>query len=160
MAPRWVDFGTGVDGQPENFAPAPLAADEPAIIYYTSGSTGKPKGVTHASRALFAWRVSAWYWPALTASDLMWCTTDTGWSKAGTSILFGPWSCGSAVLFYNGRFDAQKRFELLEKYRISVFCAAATELRQLVLQDIRGRDLSSLRLAISAGETVARPGIR
>ena len=22
--------------------------------------------------------------------DLMWCTTDTGWSKAGTSILFGP----------------------------------------------------------------------
>jgi acyl-coenzyme A synthetase/AMP-(fatty) acid ligase len=153
-APGWVDFGTGVDGQSENFAPAPLAADEPAIIYYTSGSTGKPKGVTHASRALFAWRVSAWYWPALTASDLMWCTTDTGWSKAGTSILFGPWSCGSAVLFYNGRFDAQKRFELLEKYRVSVFCAAATELRQLVLQDIRGRDLSSLRLAISAGETV------
>jgi acyl-coenzyme A synthetase/AMP-(fatty) acid ligase len=153
-APGWVDFGTGVDGQPESFAPAPLAADEPAIIYYTSGSTGKPKGVTHASRALFAWRVSAWYWPALTASDLMWCTTDTGWSKAGTSILFGPWSCGSAVLFYNGRFDAQKRFELLEKYRVSVFCAAATELRQLVLQDIRGRDLSSLRLAISAGETV------
>jgi acyl-coenzyme A synthetase/AMP-(fatty) acid ligase len=153
-APGWVDFGAGVDGQSENFAPAPLAADEPAIIYYTSGSTGKPKGVTHASHALFAWRVSAWYWPALTASDLMWCTTDTGWSKAGTSILFGPWSCGSAVLFYNGRFDAQKRFELLEKYRVSVFCAAATELRQLVLQDIRGCDLSSLRLAISAGETV------
>ena len=153
-APGWVDFGTGVEGQPGSFAPAPLAAAEPAIIYYTSGSTGKPKGVTHASRALFAWRVSAWYWPALTASDLIWCTTDTGWSKAGTSILFGPWSCGSAVLFYNGRFDAQKRFELLEKYRVSVFCAAATELRQLVLQDIRGRDLSSLRLAISAGETV------
>ena len=153
-APGWVEFDAGIDAQSENFVPVPLAADEPAIIYYTSGSTGKPKGVTHASHALFAWRVSAWYWPALSASDLMWCTTDTGWSKAGTSILFGPWSCGSAVLFYNGRFDAQKRFELLEKYRVSVFCAAATELRQLVLQDIRGRDLSSLRLAISAGETV------
>ena len=153
-APGWVEFDAGIDAQSENFVPVPLAADEPAIIYYTSGSTGKPKGVTHASHALFAWRVSAWYWPALSASDLMWCTTDTGWSKAGTSILFGPWSCGSAVLFYNGRFDAQKRFELLAKYRVSVFCAAATELRQLVLQDIRGRDLSSLRLAISAGETV------
>jgi acyl-coenzyme A synthetase/AMP-(fatty) acid ligase len=153
-ADGWVEFTSGVAKQSDDFAPAALAADEPAIIYYTSGSTGKPKGVTHASRALFAWRVSAWYWPALTASDVMWCTTDTGWSKAGTSILFGPWSCGSTVLFYNGRFDARKRFELIEKYRVSVFCAAATEFRQLVLQDVRGRDISSLRLAISAGETV------
>ena len=153
-ASGWVELNAGLVGQSDRFVPASLAIDEPAIIYYTSGSTGKPKGVTHASRALFAWRVSAWYWPALTASDLMWCTADTGWSKAGTSILFGPWSCGSAVLFYDGRFDPQKRFELLEKYRVSVFCAAATELRQLVLQDVRGRDLSALRLAISAGETV------
>ncbi len=153
-ADGWREFTAGIANQPDDFAPVPLAADEPAIIYYTSGSTGKPKGVTHAARALFAWRISAWYWPALTASDVMWCTTDTGWSKAGTSILFGPWSCGSTVLFYNGRFDARKRFELIEKYRVSVFCAAATELRQLVLQDIGGCDISSLRLAISAGETV------
>jgi acyl-coenzyme A synthetase/AMP-(fatty) acid ligase len=153
-ADGWIEFNAGITNQPDDFAPVPLAAEEPAIIYYTSGSTGKPKGVTHAARALFAWRISAWYWPALTASDVMWCTTDTGWSKAGTSILFGPWSCGSTVLFYNGRFDARKRFELIEKYRVSVFCAAATELRQLVLQDIGGCDISSLRLAISAGETV------
>src|ERR1700730_8927334 len=153
-ADGWREFSAGIAKQSDDFAPVPLAADEPAIIYYTSGSTGKPKGVTHAARALFAWRISAWYWPALTASDVMWCTTDTGWSKAGTSILFGPWSCGSTVLFYNGRFDARKRFELIEKYRVSVFCAAAPELRQLVLQDIGGCDISSLRLAISAGETV------
>src|SRR5262249_1377806 len=121
---------------------------------YTSGSTGKPKGVTHTSRALFAWRVVAMHWPALTPSDLMWCTADTGWSKAGTSILFGPWSCGSAVLFSNGRFDPKRRFDLLATYQGIVFCAAATELRQLVLQDVHPYDLSALRLAISAGETV------
>ena len=139
------------------FAPElwqPERAFSVAIIFYTSGSTGKPKGVTHANRALFAWRVSAWYWPALTVSDLMWCTADTGWSKAGTSILFGPWSCGSAVLFYNGRFDPKRRFELLSKYRVTVFCAAATDLRQLVLQPVSAYDLSALRLVISAGETV------
>ena len=94
------------------------------------------------------------HWPALTSSDLMWCTADTGWSKAGTSILFGPWSCGAAVLFYNGRFDPKRRFELLAKYRVTVFCAAATELRQLVIEDVHPYDLSALRLAISAGETV------
>jgi acyl-coenzyme A synthetase/AMP-(fatty) acid ligase len=156
--PDWVDFSNGMSASSDRFEPEQLGAEEPAIIFYTSGSTGKPKGVTHANRALFAWRVSAWYWPALTESDLMWCTADTGWSKAGTSILFGPWSCGSAVLFYNGRFDPKRRFELLSKYRVTVFCAAATELRQLVLEPVDAYDLSALRLVISAGETV-NPGI-
>jgi acyl-coenzyme A synthetase/AMP-(fatty) acid ligase len=153
-AQGWTELEQGLAGCSDRFAPARLEADEPAIIFYTSGSTGKPKGVTHASRALFAWRVVATHWPALTSSDIMWCTADTGWSKAGTSILFGPWSCGTAVLFYNGRFDPRRRFELLAKHRVTVFCAAATELRQLVLQDVQPYDLSALRLAISAGETV------
>ena len=84
----------------------------------------------------------------------MWCTADTGWSKAGTSVLFGPWSCGARVLLYDGPFDASRRLELLERYRVSVFCAAATELRQLVFEDTAGRDLSALRRTVSAGETL------
>ncbi|MGE0853163.1 MAG: acyl-CoA synthetase [Hyphomicrobiaceae bacterium] len=150
----WTDFAQALEGAPDRFEAAGMAADDPAIMYYTSGSTGKPKGVTHGARSLFSWRVSAWYWPALTERDIIWCTADTGWSKAGTSILFGPWSCGSAVLFYNGRFDARKRFELLSEYRVTVFCAAATEFRQLMLEDPSAFDLSALRLCISAGETV------
>jgi acyl-coenzyme A synthetase/AMP-(fatty) acid ligase len=150
----WTDFDRALAAASPDFSPAALAADEPAIIYYTSGSTGKPKGVTHAARAIFAWRVSAWYWLTLTERDLMWCTADTGWSKAGTSIIFGPWSCGSAVLFYNGRFDPEHRLQLLERYGVTVFCAAATELRRLVHLDIGRYDLRKLRLAVSAGETV------
>jgi acyl-coenzyme A synthetase/AMP-(fatty) acid ligase len=150
----WTDFDTALAAASPDFSPAALPADEPAIIYYTSGSTGKPKGVTHAARAIFAWRVSAWYWLTLTERDLMWCTADTGWSKAGTSIIFGPWSCGSAVLFYNGRFDPEHRLQLLERYGVTVFCAAATELRRLVHLDVGRHDLRTLRLAVSAGETV------
>jgi acyl-coenzyme A synthetase/AMP-(fatty) acid ligase len=150
----WTDFDAALAAASPDFSPAALPADEPAIIYYTSGSTGKPKGVTHAARAIFAWRVSAWYWLTLTERDLMWCTADTGWSKAGTSIIFGPWSCGSAVLFYNGRFDPEHRLQLLERYGVTVFCAAATELRRLVHLDIGRYDLRKLRLAVSAGETV------
>ena len=150
----WLDFDAALAGQPDRFAPAAVGIEDPAILYYTSGSTGQPKGVTHAARSLFAWRVSAWYWLTLTERDLMWCTADTGWSKAGTSILFGPWSCGAAVLFYDGPFEPRRRFELIERYGVTVFCAAATELRRLILEDISGFDLSRLRLAVSAGETV------
>jgi acyl-coenzyme A synthetase/AMP-(fatty) acid ligase len=153
-AEGWHELGTALAAASDDFAPVPLGAEEPAIMYYTSGSTGHPKGVLHGSRALFAWRVSAWYWLDLHADDVMWCTADTGWSKAGTSILFGPWSCGSSVVFHHGRFDPKRRLEILERHRVSVFCAAATELRRLVQEDAGAWDLSALRLTVSAGESV------
>ncbi len=154
----WIDFDNVLADQPKTFAAPEIKSEDPAILYYTSGSTGKPKGVLHASRAIFTWRVSAWYWLDLHEDDTIWCSADTGWSKSGTSVLFGPWSCGAAAFTYDGPFDPETRLELLERYKVTVFCAAATELRHLILQNFSGRDLSSLRQTVSAGESV-NPGI-
>lgn len=150
----WTAFPAADAADVGEVLPARLGAGDPAILYYTSGSTGGPKGVTHAAQAVFAWRFSAEFWLSLDPGDVMWCTADTGWSKAGTSILFGPWSRGATVVFYDGPFEARRRFEILERYRVTCFCAAATELRRLVLEDLTGFDLSHLRLTVSAGESV------
>jgi acetyl-CoA synthetase len=150
----WTDFTQGLSQQPKEFAPPTIRAEDPAVLYYTSGSSGDPKGVLHSSRALFAWRVSAWYWLTASPDDLIWCTADTGWSKAATSILYGPWSCGATALFYDGPFDAEMRLDLLEKYKVTIYCAPSTELRHLLPLDLTGRDLGALRQTISAGESV------
>jgi acyl-coenzyme A synthetase/AMP-(fatty) acid ligase len=124
------------------------------MMYYTSGSTSSPKGVLHAARAIYAWRGSGADWLGLTPEDRIWCTADTGWAKAGTSILFGPWSLGACSFIYDGPFNAAKRLQLLEKHKITLYCAPATELNRLAGEDIGSYDLAALTKTTTAGEAV------
>lgn len=151
--PNWISSNQA-DRLPDSFPSPTTRINDPAILYYTSGSTGSPKGVTHSGMALWAWANSAIHWLGLNERERVWCTADTGWSKAGTSILFGPWSQGAAVLMYDGPFDPSYRLTLLQKYDITCFCAAATELRQLVVEDFSNVSLPHLRTTVSAGESV------
>jgi acetyl-CoA synthetase len=150
----WLDWTSELSRASETIEPAIVGAEDPAIMYYTSGSTGHPKAVVHAARAIYAWRVSAIYWLDLRPGEVIWCTADTGWSKAGTSIIFGPLSCGACSFFFDGPFVPKERLALLRKHQVTVYCAPGTELSRVV-SEIRGRsDLGRLRRVVTAGEAM------
>lgn len=148
----WLDYAQLVDRGAEKMTAENVWAEDPAIMYYTSGTTGHPKAVVHASRAIYSWRQTAYCWIDSKPQDLHWCTADTGWSKFGTSMVFGPWSWGTSLLMYDGPFDPEQRFHFLQKHHATTFCAAPTELRLMVQLNISRYDLSSLRHSVSAGE--------
>lgn len=150
----FYDYDAEMDAASDDFTAERFPMKHPAAIYYTSGTTGNPKGVTHACRSLYAWRAQSQYWHDLGPDDLIWCTADTGWSKAGTAVIWGPWSNGAAALFHDGGFDPETRLALLARHKVTVYCAAATELRQMIYADVAAHDLSALRHTVSAGETL------
>jgi acyl-coenzyme A synthetase/AMP-(fatty) acid ligase len=153
-AEGWLNYSDALAAAELPFEPAVVGAEDPAIMYYTSGSTGGPKGVMHAARALHAWRYSAIYWLDLTPADTIWCTADTGWSKAGTSILFGPWSCGARVFLYDGPYEPRLRLAELVRNHVTVYCAPGTELSR-VADEAKCVSGLCIRRAVSAGEAVS-----
>ncbi len=153
-APGWLDWEHELANASDMTEPAAVKADDPAIMYYTSGSTGHPKGVVQAAHAVYAWRVSAIYWLDLRPGEVIWCTADTGWSKAATSILLGPLSCGACSFFFDGPFDPKNRLALIRKHGVTVYCAPGTELTRVVNEVSSRGDLGRLRRVVTAGEAL------
>ena len=65
---------------------------------------------------------------------------------------FAPWSVGATVFsFYQSRFNAAQQLAMLEKYKITTFCAPPTALRMLILEDLKSYSFN-LRECVAAGE--------
>ena len=141
--------------------PVPLDSEHPLFILYTSGSTGKPKGVLHttAGYLLGTTMTSRWVFD-LKEDDTYWCTADIGWITGHSYICYGPLSNGATVVMYEGapNWPDEGRFwEIIEKYRVSIFYTAPTAIRAFIKwgdQWPEKHDLSSLRLLGSVGEPI------
>ncbi|HEY4308045.1 MAG TPA: acetate--CoA ligase [Pirellulales bacterium] len=139
----------------------PLDSETPLFILYTSGSTGKPKGIKHttAGYQLFTKKTTEWVFD-IRDEDVYWCTADCGWITGHSYVVYGPLSCGATVLMYEGapNWPDEGRFwEIIERYRVSIFYTAPTAIRSFIKWGDRwvdGHDLSSLRLLGTVGEGI------
>ncbi|MCG0041062.1 hypothetical protein LV454_29205, partial [Escherichia coli] len=61
--------------------------------------------------------------------DIVWATAAPGWQKWVWSPFLAVLGSGATGFVYHGRFKAEKYLELLNRYKINVFCCTPTEYR-------------------------------
>jgi acetyl-CoA synthetase len=139
----------------------PLDSENPLFILYTSGSTGKPKGILHTTAGynLYVKKTFEWVFDHRD-EDVFWCTADIGWVTGHSYIVYGPLAAGATVVMYEGapNWPDEGRFwEIVEKYRVTIFYTAPTAIRAFIKWGdhwVDRRDLSSLRLLGTVGEGI------
>jgi acetyl-CoA synthetase len=149
----WLSFDEMIAKADPNEDKVPITADDPMTINFTSGTTGNAKPVVHKHRWMYCHnRVTARYWWDATEEDVIWATTAPGWAKWYWSPIGVGLTTGASQLMYNGRFDAERYLELLEKYKITKLCATPTEYRLFAQLPDMARYKLVLKDALSAGE--------
>jgi len=145
----------------ETCEPELMNAEDPLFILYTSGSTGKPKGVVHSIGGyLLHVSLTHKYVFDIHDDDIYWCTADIGWVTGHSYIVYGPLANGATSLMFEGvptYPDAGRFWQIVEKYKVTVFYTAPTAIRALIrLGDEwpNKYDLSSLRVLGSVGEPI------
>ncbi len=141
--------------------PEHMNAEDTLFILYTSGSTGKPKGVLHTTAGyLLHTSITHKYIFDIHDDDLYWCTADIGWVTGHSYIVYGPLANGATSLMFEGvptYPDAGRFWQIVEKYKVTVFYTAPTAIRALIMKGAEWPnkyDLSSLRVLGTVGEPI------
>ena len=128
--------------------------EDMAFICYTSGATGNPKGAVHLHRSVPGNDPSVIFWQQGRNDDLLAHTGELSWVfPLGNGFLF-PWRWGFSTFIYDGSFNPERWFELLEKYKITNLASVPNAYNMfLSVGNVEKKyDLSSLRHCVSAGE--------
>ncbi|QPF93819.1 benzoate-CoA ligase family protein [Bradyrhizobium commune] len=142
------------DASPE-FNAVDTASDDICLIAFTSGTTGDPKGTMHFHRDMLA--VCDGY----ARNILRAAQNDRFVGSAPLAFTFGfggvlfPMHIGASFVVLE-KTTPDDILNAIEQYKITVCFTAPTAYRAMIGK-LPGRDISSLRKCVSAGETLPKP---
>jgi benzoate-CoA ligase family protein len=140
----------------DSFDAVPTHRDDPAIWLFTSGSTGKPKAAVHLHHD-FAYNTECYAKRVLRMreDDVTLSAPKLFFGYAtGTNLMF-PFAVGATAVLFPEKATPERLFELIERHRPTVLTSVPTMINKMVeYPESAARDLSSLRVCISAGEAL------
>ncbi|ROS44153.1 acyl-CoA synthetase [Amycolatopsis thermoflava] len=146
------DFSAELDAGYPVTPMADTAADETAVVMFTSGTTSEPKGCVIPHAGVIS--LLPWFDHSVTAGerDLLFTTTDPGWSFGLLSTGAAPMVRGVARVMYTGDFDPDAWLDVVEREGVTCLTSVPTAYRRLVVAAAERGIPSSVRCAVSAGE--------
>ena len=156
----WHSFEKGVEEASDVFerpdGDQKTTINDNMLLYFTSGTTGNPKMVCHNFAYPLGHIPTAAYWHNVKDDGLHLTVADTGWGKAVWGKLYGQMIAGTGIFIYDysSRFEPSDLLKMVEKYKITTFCAPPTIYRFFIKADLSKFDLSSLTHCTTAGEAL------
>lgn len=155
----FCSFDKDIEGFSTEF-PRPTGEDavyahDTLLNMFTSGTTKHPKMVSHNHLYPLGHYITAKYWHNVKMDGIHFTVSDTGWGKALWGKIYGQWLSETCIFVYDfDVFSADNIMRLVEKYKITTFCAPPTLYRILVKMDMSKYDLSSVTCFTTAGEAL------
>ncbi len=143
--------------KPVGFDAVQTGRDDVALLGFTSGSTGEPKATMHFHRDLLI--IADGYAREIldvTPEDVFVGSPPLAFTFGLGGLAIFPLRFGAAATLLE-QATPPKMIEIVEKYRATVCFTAPTAYRVMLRAMDEGADLSSLRAAVSAGETLPAP---
>jgi 2-aminobenzoate-CoA ligase len=139
----------------EAFSAADTSRDDVCLIGFTSGTTGEPKGTMHFHQDLLA-ICDAYGARVLKASpdDRFIGSPPLAFTFGLGGLVLFPMRIGAAMVLPDKTSPADL-IDAIERHRASVSFTAPTAYRAM-LDKLDGRDISSLRICVSAGEALPK----
>jgi benzoate-CoA ligase family protein len=139
---------------PDSWQNFPTHRDDPAIWLFSGGTTGRPKAAVQPHRSYvnscecYARNILCY-----TEDDVTLSVPKLYFGYAMGSNLFFPFAAGATSVLFDERCTADVIFGRIARHRPTILIAVPTMINQMVShRDASRQDLSSLRLATSAGE--------
>ena len=143
--------------KPVKFKAFATKNDDVALLGFTSGSTGDPKATMHFHRDLLI--IADGYAKEVldvSPEDIFVGSPPLAFTFGLGGLAIFPLRFGAAATLLEVATPSSM-IEIIEKYRATVCFTAPTAYRVMLRAMDEGADLSSLRAAVSAGETLPAP---